>query len=126
AEGDRVRPGQQLLVMEAMKMEHVVQAETSGVVRAITVARGDTIGAGHVLVHLEPEHADGPSGSDGRREDVDLDEVRPDLAEVLDRHRLTLDAARPEAVERRRRTGQRTARENLEALCDEGTFVEYA
>jgi acetyl-CoA carboxylase carboxyltransferase component len=36
-----------------------------------------------------------------------------------------LDAARPEAVERRRRTGQRTARENVDDLCDPGSFVEY-
>jgi acetyl-CoA carboxylase carboxyltransferase component len=36
-----------------------------------------------------------------------------------------LDRARPEAVERRRKTRQRTARENIEDLCDPGTFVEY-
>src|SRR5207245_5498602 len=36
-----------------------------------------------------------------------------------------LDAARPEAVARRRERGRRTARENLADLLDEGTFVEY-
>ncbi len=36
-----------------------------------------------------------------------------------------MDAARPEAVERRRKTKQRTARENIADLCDPGTFVEY-
>jgi acetyl-CoA carboxylase carboxyltransferase component len=36
-----------------------------------------------------------------------------------------LDAARPGAVARRRSTRQRTARENVEDLCDPGTFVEY-
>src|SRR6185503_7539736 len=37
----------------------------------------------------------------------------------------TLDAARPEAVARRRKTGQRTPRENIEDLVDPGSFTEY-
>jgi acetyl-CoA carboxylase carboxyltransferase component len=44
---------------------------------------------------------------------------------VKARKRRTLDAERPEAVARRRATQQRTARENVEDLCDPGTFVEY-
>ena len=36
-----------------------------------------------------------------------------------------LDAARPDAVARRRKTEQRTTRENIDDLCDPGTFVEY-
>jgi len=55
----------------------------------------------------------------------DLDSVRPDLEEVHARHAITLDAARPESVARRRKTHQRTARENIEDICDAGTFVEY-
>ncbi len=38
---------------------------------------------------------------------------------------LTLDDSRPEALSRRRAKGYRTARENLEDLCDDGSFVEY-
>jgi len=56
---------------------------------------------------------------------IENDEVRADLEEVYARHDLTLDVARPEAVARRRRTRQRTARENIEDICDPGTFVEY-
>ena len=56
---------------------------------------------------------------------VDLDRIRPDLGEVLDRHAVGLDPARPDMVARRRATAQRTARENVEDLCDPGTFVEY-
>jgi acetyl-CoA carboxylase carboxyltransferase component len=51
--------------------------------------------------------------------------VRADLRDVQERHRMGRDEARPEAVERRRSTGQRTARENVADLCDAGTFVEY-
>ena len=40
-------------------------------------------------------------------------------------HAVGSDEQRPEAVERRRSRGQRTARENVADLVDEGTFVEY-
>jgi acetyl-CoA carboxylase carboxyltransferase component len=45
---------------------------------------------------------------------------------VLERHRLGWDEARPEAVAKRHERGQRTARENVADLVDEGSFVEYA
>ena len=47
----------------------------------------------------------------------DNEVVRADLTEVIERHEVGLDAARPDAVARRRKTGQRTARENIEELC---------
>jgi acetyl/propionyl-CoA carboxylase alpha subunit/acetyl-CoA carboxylase carboxyltransferase component len=121
--GDVVREGQELLVMDAMKMEHVIQAKASGVVRAIAVACGDTVSEGHPLAFVEEMAVDGASAS--AAETVDLDALRPDLAEVLARQAKTRDAARPEAVARRRKTGQRTVRENVDDLCDAGSFVEY-
>src|SRR3982750_482902 len=48
-----------------------------------------------------------------------------DHAELLRRRALTEDAARPDAVERRRATNGRTARENIDDLVDPGSFVEY-
>lgn len=123
AVGDVVREGQPLFVMEAMKMEHVVTAQVAGVVREVSVAEGDTVFEDHPLAFVEETEVEGG----GRIEEaaIDLDYIRPDLAEVLDRHSLTLDAARPEAVARRRKTGQRTTRENVEDLCDPGSFTEY-
>ena len=47
------------------------------------------------------------------------------MAELEQRLQATTDAGRPEAVEKRRKTGQRTTRENLADLLDEGSFVEY-
>ena len=122
-EGDAVRQGQQLLVMEAMKMEHVIHSPTSGIVRRITVAKGDTVFEGHPLVFIEEGEVDASAGA--AAEVVDLEYIRPDLAEVMARHEIVLDAARPDSVARRRKTGQRTARENVEDLCDPGTFVEF-
>ncbi len=123
AEGDRVRRGQDLLVMEAMKMEHVIAADRSGYVRLLTVRVGDTVFEQHPLAFLE--EAEVQDDALAENEEIDLDAVRPDLAEVLDRHAVTLDAARPDAVAKRRKTGQRTARENIEDLCDSGTFREH-
>jgi acetyl/propionyl-CoA carboxylase alpha subunit/acetyl-CoA carboxylase carboxyltransferase component len=121
--GDEVRAGQTLMIMEAMKMEHVIAAEVSGIVRQVTVEAGDTVFEGHPLAFLEEAEIAG--GARGEEEVVDPDFIRPDLAEVLDRHRRANDAARPDAVARRRKTGQRTARENVEDLVDPGSFVEY-
>jgi acetyl/propionyl-CoA carboxylase alpha subunit/acetyl-CoA carboxylase carboxyltransferase component len=122
-EGQAVRAGQPLMIMEAMKMEHVIAAEVSGLVRQVSVAVGETVFEDHPLVFLEEADV----GLDGAAEEevVDLDFIRPDLAEVLERQRLTRDEARPEAVARRRKTGQRTARENVADLLDPGSFVEY-
>ena len=121
--GDTVPAAAQLLVMEAMKMEHVVAAPVGGIVRAVHVAAGDTVYEGSPLVVLEESAVEGTAADAGAH--VDLARVRPDLAEVEQRHAQTRDAARPDAVARRRQTAQRTARENVDDLCDPGTFVEY-
>ena len=52
-------------------------------------------------------------------------ELRQDLAELLRRRALTVDAARPEAVAKRHARGGRTARENVTDLIDDGSWVEY-
>ena len=122
-EDDAVTASQQLAVIEAMKMEHVIQAPASGIVRRIAVAKGDTVPEGCPLLFIEETQVD--SAAAAKTITVDLEYVRPDLAEVMERHELTLDAARPESVARRRKTNQRTARENVEDLCDPGSFVEY-
>src|SRR5437764_8194927 len=122
-EGDLVRAGQQVVVIESMKMQHPVEATAAGFVRKIDVSVTDTVVPGQALVVLE----ESPVAEEGERpEDTRApDHLRSDLAEVLERHALGYDEARPDAVERRRRTGQRTARENVDDLCDDGSFVEY-
>jgi acetyl/propionyl-CoA carboxylase alpha subunit/acetyl-CoA carboxylase carboxyltransferase component len=121
--GQAVRAGQTVAVMESMKMEHEITAEVSGYVRELAVAAGDTVFEGQALAFVE--EADVGAGGGAAKAEVDLDHIRPDLAEVIERHRVTLDEARPAAVERRRRTNQRTTRENLDDLLDAGSFAEY-
>jgi acetyl/propionyl-CoA carboxylase alpha subunit/acetyl-CoA carboxylase carboxyltransferase component len=122
-EGDLVRKGQQLLVLNAMKMEHVITAPAGGMVLRLTVAAGDTVPEGTPLVFIEEREVDTGAADDGTR--VDLDQIRPDLAAVQRMHALTEDSARPEAIAARHAGGHRTARENIDDLCDPGSFVEY-
>jgi len=123
AEGDLVRPGQALAVLEAMKMEHLVHATSGGRVLKVAVAKGASVAEGQPLVFLEPVEIAAAIAADTAPED--LDAIRPDLAEVIARHRFTLDEARPDAVSKRRKTGHRTARENIDDLVDPGSFLEY-
>lgn len=123
AEGDAVAAGQRIAVLEAMKMEFEVKAEHSGIVRALAVAPGEAVGEGQALAFLEPAEVNGLI--EHGEQAIDLAHIRADLAEVLERHARLTDARRPEAVAKRRKTGQRTVRENLADLLDDGSFIEY-
>ncbi|MCE5273588.1 MAG: carbamoyl-phosphate synthase large subunit [Deltaproteobacteria bacterium] len=123
AAGDAVAAGQTVAVIEAMKMEHIVTAERSGYVRLVCAKPDAVILKGAPLFFLEEAEID--RGSSDLEEEPDLDLIRPDLAEVRERHAFCLDEQRPEAVARRRRKNQRTARENVSDLCDPGSFIEY-
>lgn len=123
AVGDSVRTGASLIIMEAMKLEHTITAPHDGLVSQIAVHVGDVIIQGHALAFVTASDV----GEADRLADeaLDLNLIRDDLQESIDRHAYGLDQNRPEATEKRHKRGQRTARENVADLCDEGTFVEY-
>lgn len=52
--GQRVRKGEGLLVLEAMKMENDIQAATDGTVDEIFVEAGQTVDGGAELIHITP------------------------------------------------------------------------
>jgi biotin carboxyl carrier protein len=97
---EQIAPGSPLLVLEAMKMEHEVLVDAGGVVHSIEVAIGDAVEEGQLLAliaaaegdaaHPEPLAQAAPGG------------FRADLEAVRERHAVGLDAARPDAVARRR------------------------
>jgi len=161
--GTHVPVGTTLVIIESMKMEHLVEAEVAGTVHAVGVEAGAIVRAGDPLLTIDPQPS-APSAASGQTRpateraaepvaaaeqraapsastyvatyvDKDDDPVpgpgsgvaatRPDLAAVLERHDVGLDHRRPEAVARRRKTNQRTTRENLDDLVDPGSFVEY-
>ncbi|MFJ9711846.1 carboxyl transferase domain-containing protein [Streptomyces sp. NPDC101234] len=123
SDGEPVRAGQQLLVLEAMKMEHVVRAPGSGVVRTLHVRVGETVTEGSPLATLD--ELTGADAAAPAEQESDPDAVRDDLAEMVRRHAFGLDENRPEAVAKRHTLGRRTARENIADLCDSGSFTEF-
>jgi pyruvate carboxylase subunit B len=54
AEGDEVRPGQGLVIVEAMKMENELRAEIAGRVQAVHVQPGEAVEKDQVLIELGP------------------------------------------------------------------------
>jgi acetyl-CoA carboxylase carboxyltransferase component len=126
--GEQVTAGSNLLVIESMKMEHVIEAPEAGSVHSFSVSVGDAVQSGDVLLHFAPSAVDEiqttptPSAADVAS---DPGALRPELAELRQRTAATEDAGRPEATERRHARGRRTARENIEGLCDPGSFEEY-
>jgi pyruvate carboxylase len=123
AEGDAVAAGQTLAVLEAMKMEFELRAPCSGVIHSIVLGEGATLAEGQTLLFVSP--GEGTGEHQVSEEQIDLEHIRADLADVIERHDRLTDNRRPEAVAKRRKTGQRTARENLADLLDDGSFIEY-
>src|ERR1700722_14741131 len=95
--GDRVQAGEVLVVLESMKMEHVVEAAAAGTVRAVGGPAGDAVQAGDVLLLIdEDEMADAvatdeiaaTAGAAAANHDAGI--VRPELAELRARTSGTL------------------------------------
>jgi acetyl-CoA carboxylase carboxyltransferase component len=120
-----VEVGGPLLVLEAMKMEHVITAPVGGVATGLTVAIGDTVSPGEALLTISPTDGDGAIPAGDRSLGPTSEEERPDLAALIERKRILDDEARPEAVAKRHALGRRTARDNLADLCDPDSFEEY-
>jgi len=130
APGDRVPKGAVLLVLESMKMEHVVEAAAPGTIIALAVSEGDAVQAGDLLLRIDESEA--APAADAVEDDAaafvaeePAVDVRPELAELRARVATTLDDGRPAATGRRHAGGRRTARENIEDLCDPDSFEEY-
>ncbi|KQO26288.1 carbamoyl-phosphate synthase large subunit [Acidovorax sp. Leaf76] len=124
AQGDVVAAGAELAVLEAMKMEHVLLAPHAGRVGALLAVAGGYLVQGQPLLVLEAA-ADAAAVQAPGSAALDPDHIRADLQRVIDRHAFTLDAARPEAMDKRHAQGGRSARENIADLCDDGSFIEY-
>ncbi|MBW3621480.1 MAG: biotin/lipoyl-binding protein, partial [Actinobacteria bacterium] len=120
-----VSAGDALVFVEIMKMEQQVAAPHAGRVAEVLVAVGDVVEAGDPLVRLtagteaDAPRAEVPGGTG------DPGDGRADLATLRERRAKLADGARPDAVARRHDRGYRTARENVAAVVDDGSFVEY-
>ena len=52
-EGDEVKEGDYLLVLEAMKMENTLSAPRDGIVKKVTVSKGATVEKNELLIEME-------------------------------------------------------------------------
>ena len=140
--GSDVCAGDVLLILEAMKMEHEVRASADGRVKELLFQPGESVNEGDLLLITELKSTTG-RWVDTKNADAFATKAataplsgpappgtpastpRPDLQRVIDRHAHTLDVARPQAMAKRHALGQRSARENIADLCDDGSFIEY-
>ena len=51
-EGEKVKAGQNIVVMEAMKMENQIQATIDGTIKKIFVKKGDNVAEGDTLIEI--------------------------------------------------------------------------
>lgn len=51
--GQTIGQGEKLLILEAMKMENVIQSSSGGVIKTISVKPGDKVEKGQILVELD-------------------------------------------------------------------------
>jgi acetyl-CoA carboxylase carboxyltransferase component len=121
AVGDVIAAGAEVVVIESMKMEHPVVAETSCRISALFVTVGQSVAEGEVLAECVAESVSTNEVASA----VSASGKRADLEQLRLRQELLRDESRSEAVAKRHAKGQRTARENVADLIDDGTFVEY-
>ncbi|TGL37019.1 ATP-grasp domain-containing protein [Leptospira koniambonensis] len=122
-EGEQIRKGEKIALLSSMKMEHLLHSEITGIIERVLIKPGKVVSEGETLVWIRAEDLE--HSSQQNEEEIDPNRIRPDLKEVLDRLYLNEDISRTQAVSKRHKRGQRTARENVADLCDPGSFIEY-
>ena len=132
SDGESVANGQVIAIVEAMKMEHEICTPNSGQVLQCFVKKGDLIRADEPLFEVAAQDQEvesipttAASAALKRSEDTNTAIPRPELVAMQSRIAMTLDQARPQAVQKRHALTLRTARENLMDLCDPDSFVEF-
>ncbi|MHB1128889.1 MAG: carboxyl transferase domain-containing protein [Ilumatobacteraceae bacterium] len=123
--GDTVEADTELVIIESMKMEHPVHAGISAVISQVLVVVGDTVADQQTLVMISPSSSISDQRISEPMPNKNSNEQRDDLLGYQLRRQRTTDLARPDAVRKRHERGQRTIRENIADLCDEGSFIEY-
>ncbi len=53
SEGQAIKKGESLLILEAMKMENVLKAASDGLIKAIKVKQGNTVEKGQLLIQIQ-------------------------------------------------------------------------
>ena len=121
--GESVRAGESVVIVEAMKMEHIISADFDGVIVEIIMQPGDVVKEGFPILFMQEGEV--AAGEKATKETLDPDLIRQDLQENINRHAFIFDENREDAVAKRLARGGRMPRENISELMDEGSFKEY-
>lgn len=128
AVGDAVAAGNTLAIVDVMKMEHTIISEVDGVVSDIDIEPGQVVEVGDQLIVIDTSTKVSVPVNAVRTSDETLGSTsgtNPLFEQLKQVDALRTDAARPDAVAKRRSRGQQTARENISQLCDVDSFLEY-
>lgn len=131
-QGSSVSAGDTLLVIEVMKVHSNIKAPISGQVSKILVEASTTVEKGAALVELSQQEDTAADNSAEQQKpqlvadsSALLNTPTKALTKVDLRKQRTLDPERTQARDKRHAKGYRSARENLDDLCDTDSFVEY-
>jgi acetyl/propionyl-CoA carboxylase alpha subunit/acetyl-CoA carboxylase carboxyltransferase component len=123
--GGTVGAGGAVMVIEAMKMEHVVRAPAGLRIDVVTAGVGDAVEADTVLAYGTPvgsaEAAVVAGDEDGA---AALGDWSAEVAEIERRRGQALRMGGPEKVARQHADGKLDARQRVAALADPGSFAE--
>ncbi|MFK8052547.1 MAG: carboxyl transferase domain-containing protein [Woeseiaceae bacterium] len=122
AVGQFVTVGTSVASVELMKMHHAVDAPADGIVVSFEASVGDMLEPGQCIAILQPAtKTDHPAMVAPTPDNKNNDAINA----LRQARSLTLDDARPEAMAKRHAANKRSARENIAALIDEDSFLEF-
>lgn len=124
-DGDKVTIGQEVAVLEAMKMEHSVQSTCNGVIAKLAVEQGQQVNAGDPILFIRSDGERDSTNAAKLAEAEDPNVLRPELEQLNERKAKLKYAGRDEDVAKRHSHGYLTGRENIDLLIDKDSFIEY-
>lgn len=124
APGSRVRAEDTLIVLEAMKMEHVVRARRAGRVLSVAVAEGQSVVERQLLLRLDVNEDADDDAASPPSSIVQDEGWQPEVDEIGRRKAAARAHGGADKVARQKAQGKLTARERIEALLDGGSFRE--
>jgi len=120
--GQEVGQGEIIATVESMKMQTAIESPVAGTVVDLNVTVGETIQSNHEICRVEESIGSNSAVKKTQSKAVDAQDPLDMLNQELE---SSLDSSRTKAVTKRHSKGYRSARENLQQLCDDGSFVEY-
>lgn len=125
-QGDVVKAGDNLFVLEAMKMEHAVRAPLDGTIVAISPKIGESVASGARLCRIHAEAgATFVNTNSGVTTEGDAGWEK-ETDEIKRRRSMALALGGVDKVARQKAEGKMTVRDRIDALVDQGSFREIS